>query len=234
MIPSRVVLLLASAVLCSGQTKIFDASGQAAIQSIKVHVGGDIVIGGATYGPALPRVNAFQNVFQSSGVFRTRDGGHTWQPVQHPIPNPFQLDTSMIVHPWDPDLVYAVSEQIVFRSTDGAETWEKIAGPLTDINLWGNGSARVVQDWQQPATTYIYHSYIGAFRSVDSGSHWSRLRLPSAVASANVPTLTVDPLRAGHGIREPVHRPVPEQGFGRSVVTCHVAGWSFQTCSAAL
>lgn len=72
------------------------------------------------------------NVSHGDGVYKSTDGGHTWQNIG-------LSDTrhigDIIIHPRNPDIVYVAAlghawgtneERGVFRSTDGGATWDKV------------------------------------------------------------------------------------------------------------
>ena len=79
-------------------------------------------------GSACPR----GNVSPGDGVYRSTDGGESWQPVG--LTEAGQI-SRIRVHPDDPDLVYVAAlghifgpnaERGVFRSEDGGESWNKV------------------------------------------------------------------------------------------------------------
>ena len=74
------------------------------------------------------------NILPGDGVYRSRDGGETWEHIGF-----YESDgiSKIRIHPTDPDIVYVASfgkygvpseERGVFRSTDGGDSWE--TGPL--------------------------------------------------------------------------------------------------------
>jgi photosystem II stability/assembly factor-like uncharacterized protein len=74
--------------------------------------------------PAEPR-RAYLAAYES-GVYRTDDGGHTWQ---HLSSYPSDYAHSVLACPESEGAVYVGSEPAaIFRSLDGGETWEECAG----------------------------------------------------------------------------------------------------------
>jgi photosystem II stability/assembly factor-like uncharacterized protein len=67
-----------------------------------------------------------------NGVYRTRDGGKTWE---HLGLDESERITRVLLHPTDPDVVYVAAlgtswgeneQRGVFKTTDGGESWEKV------------------------------------------------------------------------------------------------------------
>jgi photosystem II stability/assembly factor-like uncharacterized protein len=127
------------------------------------------------------------NVSHGDGVYRSTDGGRTWQNVG-------LSDTRHIgkiqIHPHDPYTVYVAAlghawgqneERGVFRSYDGGETWEKVLYKSARA-----GSHDVSMDPNNPRTLYAAiwqaqrypHALVsggeecGIWRSFDSGDTW--------------------------------------------------------------
>jgi photosystem II stability/assembly factor-like uncharacterized protein len=73
-----------------------------------------------------------QSVSWGDGMYKTVDGGETWQHIG--LPEARQI-SKVIIHPDDPNRVYVASmghtwgpspERGVFRTKDGGKTWEKV------------------------------------------------------------------------------------------------------------
>ena len=76
--------------------------------------------------------NSSRSSYAGTGVFKSTDGGHTWQHMgladTHHI-------AEVIIHPNNPDIVYVAAighlyteneERGVFKTSDGGKTWQKI------------------------------------------------------------------------------------------------------------
>ena len=123
------------------------------------------------------------------GLFKTTDGGATWEKVLDISENTGV--NNVIMDPVDPDIMYATSEQrrrhvhtkigggpesAVYRSTDGGETWEKAMKGLPTEDIGGMGIA------VSPADHNIVYLIVeaaydqgGFFRSTDRGASWSKM-----------------------------------------------------------
>jgi photosystem II stability/assembly factor-like uncharacterized protein len=104
---------------------------------------------------------------QWSGVWRSTDGGRSWQFRSNENGRPMYF-SQIRVSPSDPDLVYTVDQQVQ-KSTDGGETWE---------TLDGYGHVDQHAFWINPDNHD--HMMIGNDGSVDvtydQGATWESLR----------------------------------------------------------
>ncbi|HXM58257.1 MAG TPA: glycosyl hydrolase, partial [Candidatus Dormibacteraeota bacterium] len=123
------------------------------------------------------------------GVYRSRDGGRSWQLIQHRGPDAGAVD--LVLDPHNPRIVYATFWQTrrlpwrldsggpgsgLWRSNDGGDTWTDISrrpglptGTLGRIGIAAS-PARAGRLWA------IVEAEDGAlFRSDDHGEHWERL-----------------------------------------------------------
>jgi photosystem II stability/assembly factor-like uncharacterized protein len=130
------------------------------------------------------------NVSHGDGVYRSRDGGRTWQ-------NMGLAETRHIgkiqIHPDDPDTVYVAAlghawgqneERGVFRSFDGGETWEKVlyksprAGSH-DVSMDPDNPrilyAAIWQAQRYPHTLVNGGEDSGLWRSTDGGDTWEEI-----------------------------------------------------------
>ena len=125
------------------------------------------------------------------GVYRTRDGGDTWEQVLHRGPDAGCVDISM--DPGNPRILFAGFWQTrrsfwnltsggpgsgLFRSMDGGDTWEDIsarpgmaAGPLGKIGVAAS-PARPGRVW---ALVEAMTDQTGLYRSEDYGDTWRQV-----------------------------------------------------------
>ncbi len=126
---------------------------------------------------------------EERGVFRTRDGGESWEKVLFVADSVGAIDLAM--NPANPRVLYAgmwraerkpwtlvdASEDGgVFKTTDGGDTWEKLAGGLPE-GLTGKiglavSPANPDRVW---ALVNAHDPEGGVYRSDDAGATWERV-----------------------------------------------------------
>jgi photosystem II stability/assembly factor-like uncharacterized protein len=123
------------------------------------------------------------------GLFKTTDGGATWEPVLQISENTGVTDIAF--DPRDPDIIYAASyqrrrhvgilvaggpESAVYRSDDGGATWKKLTRGLPGVDM---GRIALAVSLQNPDVVYALVAAAGEasgfFRSPDRGEHWVRM-----------------------------------------------------------
>ena len=131
------------------------------------------------------------------GLYRTQDGGDTWELVNFVSDRAGFLDVK--IHPRDPNTLFATSWErergpyylqsggpgsALWKSTDGGDTWEKITGgglPETEL-----GKMNVVFAPSLPRIMYLMveaaapegsdeDNLNGLYRSEDGGATWERM-----------------------------------------------------------
>ena len=128
------------------------------------------------------------NASYGDGVFKTTDGGATWDTLG--LAETRQI-SRVIVHPWNPDIVYVAAlghesgpnpERGVFRSKDGGKTWQKVLFVNDSV-----GATDLAMDPTDPNVLYAAMWRVqrkpwdlisggagdGIWKSTDGGDHWT-------------------------------------------------------------
>ncbi|MCJ7678663.1 MAG: hypothetical protein MUO35_13195 [Anaerolineales bacterium] len=155
----------------------------------------------AAAGRLVPEL-AFQHMKQQGhsplGIYRTTDGGETWQQVLEPEEAILvQAFSSVDICPSAPDIVYAGSEFAVYRSQDAGESWALMSG-----GMQGWGPVGVQAGWpidmqcdpRDPDRVFANNYQGGNFLSEDGGRTW--LNASTGYSGAQVIGVAVDPVDA--------------------------------------
>jgi photosystem II stability/assembly factor-like uncharacterized protein len=115
---------------------------------------------------------------EDSGLYRSGDGGQTWQRIEDGLPSGKLGRIGVTVSPADPERVWALVEADdggLFRSDDGGSTFKRIN---TDRNFRQRAwyYTHVFADPSDRNTVYILN--VGMWRSVDGGKTFSYVRGP--------------------------------------------------------
>lgn len=147
--------------------------------------------------PDVVFVSSLGHLFGSNeerGVFRTKDGGETWEKVLYVDSVTGAYDISFV--PGNPSILYATTWQVVrgphqlvsggpgsglYRSVDGGSRWNRLSGRgLPDGVLGKIGVAASPAD---PSRVYaiIEAEKGGLYRSDDAGSSWKHINASRAL-----------------------------------------------------
>ncbi len=138
-------------------------------------------------------VGAMGYLFENNddrGVFRTEDGGNSWEKVLFVNDSTGVID--MAIHPTNPDTLYAATwERIrkvdrrsyggpssgIYRSVDGGDTWEEMTNGLPT----SSGRIGLAISESNPEVLYAFYTNgnsgftQGIFKTTDHGENWSAL-----------------------------------------------------------
>ena len=144
------------------------------------------------------------NIFRSSqsgtGVYKSTDGGKTWQHMGLAGTNTI---ARIVVHPKNPDVVFVAAsghewtinpERGVFKTVDGGKNWEKILyvndetgaidlrmDPKDNDTLYAATWQRMRKRWNDPRNEASYRGS-GIYKTTDAGKTWKPVNngLPEA------------------------------------------------------
>ena len=153
------------------------------------------------------------------GIYRSADGGNTWQKVFYVDQNTGGDDVAM--DPANPNVIYATLWEVrqgpweygneyqgveggIFKSTDGGDTWRKLTNGLPPDLVQAYLAIAPSEPRRLYATIATAHegSYgsgegLGIYRSDDGGAHWRNAttdqRPAAKIGGGDLPVLTVDP-----------------------------------------
>ena len=152
------------------------------IARIIVHPDNSSVVWVAAQGPLW-------NKGGERGVYKTTDGGTTWNRVLGN--DEWTGATDLIIDPRDPQVLYAATWDRhrtvaalmgggpgsgIHKSTDGGETWQELTNGLPNSNM---GKIGLAISPQQPDVLYaaieLDRTTGGVFRSADGGASWKKM-----------------------------------------------------------
>jgi photosystem II stability/assembly factor-like uncharacterized protein len=110
------------------------------------------------------------------GIFKSTDGGTTWQPLAGGLPATGVGRIGLAVAPTSPRRVYAIVDAKdggLYRSEDAGAKWVRISA---DTRVWGRGwyFAKVVVDPKNADTVYVSNTSL--YRSTDGGKSWTPIK----------------------------------------------------------
>jgi photosystem II stability/assembly factor-like uncharacterized protein len=111
-----------------------------------------------------------------SGIFKSTDGGDTWQQLTAGLPTERVGRIGIAVAPTNSNLVYAIVDAKqggIYRSDDAGASWRKMSD---EHRIWGRGwyFCNVVVDPENPETVYVSNTSL--YRSTDGGKSWTAIR----------------------------------------------------------
>jgi photosystem II stability/assembly factor-like uncharacterized protein len=143
--------------------------------------------------PDVAWVAALGNLWAPSpdrGVFRTRDGGRTWEKVLYVDENTGAVD--LVMDASDPNVLYAATYQRlrrtwgfngggpgsgIYKTTDGGTTWTKLTNgiPTGDKGRIGLAISRSNPKVLNALIEHADRNQQGTYRSADGGATWERV-----------------------------------------------------------
>ncbi len=145
------------------------------------------------------------------GIFRSTDGGKTWQKVLYV--NEYTGGSDVEIDPQNPQIVYAAlwqaqeapwengawdgSEGGLFKSTDGGTTWRKVMNGFPKDVVQVNVAIAASEPSRLYATLAYGQRGLAIYRSNDAGEHWYKItndpRPAARIGGGDLPVPKVDP-----------------------------------------
>jgi len=130
------------------------------------------------------------------GVWRSNDGGRSWDDVTEGLPSTFGFPVQ--VHPRDPQVLWTLplngdmagrfppeARAAVWRSRDGGQSWEDLREGLPQVSCYFTVLRQAMTgDRQDPAGVYFGTNSGSVFASRDEGDTWEEIarHLPTVLS----------------------------------------------------
>jgi uncharacterized repeat protein (TIGR01451 family) len=126
------------------------------------------------------------NIHNTTGVYRTEDGGITWSPVLAGDYNtqPFFCGTAVLFDPSNANIAYAATDYdgAVYKSLDAGKTWAPINGSGSNVlPITNRGRIALAIAPSNPSMLYAgiqdtsQAGGVGLFKTMDGGANWVKL-----------------------------------------------------------
>jgi photosystem II stability/assembly factor-like uncharacterized protein len=146
------------------------------------------------------------------GVFRSVDGGATWNQISPSDSHEIHEVESLAVDPVNPDVVYAGTWHLPWKTTDGGKTWHNIKkGVIDDSDVFS-----IIIDPEKPHTVYA-SACSGIYKSLNGGELFRKIHgIPDTARRTRV-------LR-----QDPVHREIVYAGTTEGLYKTNDGGKTFK------
>ena len=101
------------------------------------------------------------------GLYRRAEGDDQWHSINNGLPQDPQV-RALLVHPDNPNVIYAGTHQGPYRSDDRGAHWESL--DAHQGNVWS-----LAFDPNDPDTVFAGYEPCAVYRSKDGGAHWDQM-----------------------------------------------------------
>ncbi|HEY6802523.1 MAG TPA: hypothetical protein VI306_02990 [Pyrinomonadaceae bacterium] len=111
-----------------------------------------------------------------SGIFKSTDGGNTWNQLTNGLPTEGVGRIGLAVSNTNRNRIYAIvdaKEGGLFSSSDAGATWTKVSA---DMRVWGRGwyFNKVTADPKDADTVYVQNTSV--YKSTNGGKNWTAVK----------------------------------------------------------
>ena len=105
----------------------------------------------------------------SGGLFRRQAGEGSWEALKSGLPENVEA-RAFAVHPSEPGVIFAGTQDGPYRTTDGGARWERVGFPDRGTVIWS-----LLIHPTRPKVMYAGAAPVGIYRSEDGGDTWKKL-----------------------------------------------------------
>src|SRR5690606_109244 len=100
------------------------------------------------------------------GLFRLSPGECVWPAGNAGLPESVEA-RAFAVHPREPNVIYAGTQDGPYRSLDAGNRWERVGFPERNVVIWS-----LAFHPSDPKVLFAGSAPVGVYRSDDGGEHW--------------------------------------------------------------
>ncbi len=158
------------------------------------------------------------------GVFRSLDGGATWNEISPPGSREIHEVESLAVDPANPDIVYAGTWHLPWKTTDGGKTWHNIKkGLIDDSDVFS-----IIIDPDKPRIVYT-SACSGIYKSENAGALFRKIQgIPATARRTRV--LRQDPDESRSGVCRNHRGTLQDSEWGQDLQAHDRAGRDCERC----
>lgn len=105
----------------------------------------------------------------AGGLVRKADGQAEWEDITPGLPENPQV-RALLLHPADPQTLFAGTQRGVYRSRDRGDTWQALADPSEGREVWSLAAHPA-----DPQTLFAGYEPCAIARSADGGDTWQEM-----------------------------------------------------------